>query len=345
MNKITIVALMLVISIIFPATPISADAPSIEMNHFGFSLDSTRLGLPVETGGTIHHRSDGVTEVYGKDGKLESRIIDSEAEMVTTPFGLKRATEIYNLPNLAKINYDPKLTTIYSAEGLTIVTILDDRSSSPRKLVNHGWPGSARAYNLTLDSFSTSWDVPSAPPNEGNVAFLFNGLEKTINNQGVLLQPVLQWNQAGYADEWSIESWALWPNNGLATGPVTVVNQYDTINGWVTLTGYPPDYGPPANNVLIRKSGTDWTGFSISGVIGGVTNIRAGCTMEVWRTDSDPFVNDDLPGDVLFYPNSISYRGNAVSINWVDDSPDYGLNLDLSFASSPGAWVYIDTPN
>ena len=346
MKRIIILGLLLIIGLIVPAMPISADLESTQTIHFGFALDPSQAGLPVENGATIHHSANGVTELYGKDGKLKSRMIDSEAEMVVTPFGLKRVTEVYNLPNMAKIYFDPKLTTIFSAEGEKILTITDDRVQSPRKMENtNGWPGSARAYNLTLDSFSTSWVVPSAPPNDGNVAFLFNGLERTLTGGEVLLQPVLQWNQGGYEDEWSIQSWALWPNNGVSTGPVTVVNQNDTINGWVTLTGYPPDYGPPANNVLIRKSGTDWTGFSISGVIGGVSSIRAVCSMEVWRTDTNPFVNNDLPGDVLFYPNSISYRGNAVSINWVDNSPNYGLDLDVSFASSPGSWVFMDTPN
>jgi hypothetical protein len=68
--------------------------------------------------------------------------------------------------------------------------------------------------------------------------------------------------------------------------------------------------------------------------------------MEVWRTDTNQFEDDDLPGSCYFHDETFEYNGNRVGIGWEEYIPNYGLNIDLYYDStSYGSWVYFVTPN
>jgi Hemopexin len=73
--------------------------------------------------------------------------------------------------------------------------------------ITYAWWESGAATPIT--SFSTNWVVPQNPPtNDGQTIFLFNGIQNTGANFGIL-QPVLQYgpSAAGGGAFWSIASW------------------------------------------------------------------------------------------------------------------------------------------
>lgn len=69
------------------------------------------------------------------------------------------------------------------------------------------WWDSGTAEPIT--HFATTWTVPRNPATKsGQTVFLFNGIENSGSNFGIL-QPVLQWgpSAAGGGDHWSIANW------------------------------------------------------------------------------------------------------------------------------------------
>lgn len=81
-----------------------------------------------------------------------------------------------------------------------------------RPLLETGWIAFTWWKNqggAPLTSFVTSWRVPPAPPTRrGQTIFLFNGLQNSGANYGIL-QPVLQWgpSAAGGGSYWTVASW------------------------------------------------------------------------------------------------------------------------------------------
>jgi len=77
----------------------------------------------------------------------------------------------------------------------------------------------------------------------------------------------------------------------------------------------------------------------------GQTNDTALTALEVWRPDTQPFVNNDLPGCCSFSPMTFRYNGNSVPINWTANTYS-GLNLSISYDhSSAGSYASYVTPN
>ena len=71
----------------------------------------------------------------------------------------------------------------------------------------YAWWDSGASASITF--FATTWTVPQAPAtNSGEAEFLFNGIQNTGQDFGIL-QPVLQWggSAAGGGNFWSVASW------------------------------------------------------------------------------------------------------------------------------------------
>jgi len=76
----------------------------------------------------------------------------------------------------------------------------------PNGWQTYGWWDSG---NNSIAYFSTDWTVPPSPAtSSGQTIFLFNGIQNTGANYGIL-QPVLQWGSsaAGGGAYWSVASW------------------------------------------------------------------------------------------------------------------------------------------
>jgi hypothetical protein len=142
---------------------------------------------------------------------------------------------------------------------------------------------------------SANFKVPTAPLHMGNnVAFFFNGLQ----NGSELIQPVLQWNQGGYPNQWTIAAWYVKSGNGIA-GPTVLVNPGDTISGYM----YPQRGGRWV--IGMNQNGAYATGLSVFTTSAFDTLI--GGAMEVYHVDSC----EDLPSTGFEFFTSISVYRNG----------------------------------
>jgi hypothetical protein len=91
----------------------------------------------------------------------------------------------------------------------------------------------------SITYFSTDWIVPPAPStSSGQTIFLFNGIQNTGANFGIL-QPVLQWGSsaAGGGAYWSIASWYVTSGGQAFHTNLVRVNAGTKLQGVMTQTG------------------------------------------------------------------------------------------------------------
>jgi hypothetical protein len=183
-----------------------------------------------------------------------------DTDLVLTPGGWRPRTQVHRVEHGHHISgKGGRLRIIETATG-TVVKDLGEASKQKRARPG-GQPGSGDAplpdYSWIENTgwsntgatpiayFSTTWVVPPAPAsNDGQVVFLFNGLEQNGNGaapQGpYILQPVLQWglSYAGGGAYWSITNWYVGPPGSTALyKPLINVNPGDVLQGVMTLTG------------------------------------------------------------------------------------------------------------
>lgn len=187
-------------------------------------------------------------------------------EMVVTPGGLRPKSNVHLIENGYHVNEsDGILKKIHTRTG-TIVKYLGKTNTSKTKtrealrqaaskgkqaslsagiaapitnqwIIYSGWTNDTSS---PITFFSTDWVVPPPPAtNNGQLIYLFNGIENSGFN--VILQPVLQWgvSPAGGGNYWAIANWYVGsPQSGLACHSSLVpVNTGDTLRGIMTLTG------------------------------------------------------------------------------------------------------------
>jgi hypothetical protein len=106
----------------------------------------------------------------------------------------------------------------------------------PNGWQTYGWWDSG---NKSISYFATDWAVPPAPStSSGQTIFLFNGIQNTGNNYGIL-QPVLQWgtSAAGGGTYWSVASWYVASGGQAFHTNLVKVNAGSKLQGIMTQTG------------------------------------------------------------------------------------------------------------
>jgi hypothetical protein len=111
----------------------------------------------------------------------------------------------------------------------------------PPGALPNGWQTYAwwDSGNKSISYFSTEWTVPPAPStSSGQTIFLFNGIQNTGANYGIL-QPVLQWgtSAAGGGTYWSVASWYVASNGQAFHTNLVRVNVGTKLQGIMTQTG------------------------------------------------------------------------------------------------------------
>jgi hypothetical protein len=111
----------------------------------------------------------------------------------------------------------------------------DPDTVSPRWITDANWTNNS---GNPIISFETTWTVQSEPTNnDGQLIYLFNGLENTVGNYGIL-QPVLQWGNSpdGGGAYWAIASWYVTQDGNATVSPaLTRVNPGDILTGKMSL--------------------------------------------------------------------------------------------------------------
>src|SRR5208337_827034 len=123
----------------------------------------------------------------------------------------------------------------FEADGTKVVGDVrptgDGKSEPP--YIGHSWIEYASiSTTANYGQILSEWDVPPAPnSNDGQVVYLFNGLEQSSGDV-TIIQPVLGWN-ADYGSAWSIASWNCCKSGTVQEATPAPVNPGDHLVGWV----------------------------------------------------------------------------------------------------------------
>ncbi len=314
-----VVIVLLLVAVMWSFSfPSLAQDPPRKLGANGFNLDQGGQDLP--RGSEVRHLADGTTQVYGPGDVLNSSIADSESGTVTTPHGRAKASRVFNLPSGAEIDVRGGETEIFAEDGTLILKVVDPEAFQAPAYT--GWLEQAANWSAnSLDYYSAGWNVPSSPLNRssGTVDFLFPAIEPTSASS--ILQPVLEWNQAG-SGGWTLRSW-YGPVNGnyYASSPVNA-RVRDSISGvmsysrgtWTILT----------QNTANRRS------TSLRTSVLGTSGLAVFCALEAVNVSA----SGDLPGNTTFRNLTFKKSGKNVPITWsayMDSSSGLsGLGVQIS---------------
>ncbi len=214
---------------------------------------------------------------------------------------------------------------------------------------NTGWSNTGSS---PIAYFSTTWIVPPAPSsNDGQVVFIFNGLEQSGSgaspNGPFILQPVLQWgpSEAGGGSYWSITNWYVDGPGGTAVyKSLITVNPGDVLQGVMTLTG---------------QSGSEYSylssfvGYSAADLtVADIDELTWTCeTLECYGPSNSSLTQcSDYPDTLMTAMYDIEVKvGDSVAtstdatISWQAETvySDCGQNCLIVSDDSPGGAVYL----
>jgi hypothetical protein len=200
--------------------------------------------------------------------------------------------------------------------------------------IGHAWLADFSQFVPGVTWQAASFRVPSAPIHYGNeVVFFFNALEPWTGNE--IIQPVLQWNQYGYANAWTIASWYVdRTGRGYYSTPVRV-NPGDTIGGYM----YPSGTGRWF--IGMTRNGSYATGYYATS--SSTFNFVFGGAMEVYNVSSC----EDLPSSGYeFFTSEATYQ-NGVPITpswstWMASGVSPNCNVSPFAGTTTGGmtWLY-----
>ena len=223
---------------------------------------------------------------------------------------MQPATHVFEIPSGAEISTKENITYVYN-NGEKILTIINDNKEIAKTNVEippdfTGWLEASKDQNLDdVNYFRAYWKVPSEPANPADdvVTFLFNAIEPY--GESGIIQPVLEWNQAG-SDRWTGAAW--YGANGIYFHSTRInVDVGDTIQGTMTWDNTNQRW------YIGFKDVTDDNLVSIYSSSFDNENVDVFTTLEGYRVS----VNDDLPGDTTFY--SMTFRdgdGDPMTVSW-----------------------------
>ncbi|KAF8310675.1 hypothetical protein DL93DRAFT_2084260 [Clavulina sp. PMI_390] len=263
------------------------------------------------------------------------------ASQVYTPFGLRPADSVHQIPDGASIHHVGSDIHILDAKG-TLVQKTTPSGNFTRKphaantpALQDGWVAYAYWMNTgkyPINYFDTLWTVPPAPPkSDGQTIFLFNSIEPSSGD--AILQPVLQWgvSAAGGGPYWSIANW--WGINGVFHfTPLVKVQPGRVLQGIMILTG---TAGSTYNYVSY------FNGIGAKLIVNGVPEQLkwATETLEVYSLQS----KSDLPtGQTLFSNIHLRTTAGYPPVTWstVSSSAD-GASTFVNRQGANGAAIRI----
>jgi len=172
------------------------------------------------------------------------------------------------------------------------------------------------------------------------IDFLFNGIQP--GSSGGIVQPVLEWNQAG-SGRWTGRAWYVDQYGvGYPSNPINV-NVNDGIKGTL---GWNPNLQQWNIIFADQTTGESRTLFSENAANIGSTNLEIYIALEGYGVDDD----SDVPGDTIF--NNMQIRDlylNVVDVEWkgwVEPDPNNALtNLEVGTWTSDDTQVILYTAN
>lgn len=143
---------------------------------------------------------------------------------------------------LTRVQTPPALTAQFAAHGPSGASASAGApAGAPVPALPAGWQTYAwwDSGSQAITYFKTDWTVPPAPAaSSGQTVFLFNGIQNTGANFGIL-QPVLQWgiSAAGGGTYWAVASWYVTSSGHAFHSNLVRVNTGAKLVGIMTQTG------------------------------------------------------------------------------------------------------------
>lgn len=340
MRFMVIILVFIGLAVAFLTSPVDAE------NNAGKPLVAAEL--PDES--VLYYRVDGSTDVFNSSGHLLSRTNASVA-MIDTPQGKTPSNRVVNLPNGAFVDRDGDRAIVYkNLEYLKArqprLTIVNEEEVDVPDLV--GWLAQATDGSIAdIDEFYAEWEVPAIPvvpqpAGSGDpVLFYFTGIHTFGTDHGII-QPVLQWNQGGLRNKWTIQSWYCGSHGGF-TGEAFDCNVGDEIGGCMH---------------QVEISGNCWWEITTSNLTNGGSSTlfiaddwvidpsMACCVLEVGSSTPSLLV-EELPGSCYFHDMHLAYEGNVVDVDWerhIDSGVLYSeLWVDYDNTGVDDSWASILT--
>jgi acylphosphatase len=167
-------------------------------------------------------------------------------DFVLTPGGYRHKSLVHMVDQGIALDFQDGAINLKDMQSNSITDKVAAKPAPPGTVpaLGSGWITYFYWNNGTgtpVSQFKTMWQVPPPPSVQGSgeVVFLFNGIQNTGNNFGIL-QPVLQWgtSAAGGGQYWSVASWYVTSGGQAFHTNLVPVNTGDSLIGVMTLTGH-----------------------------------------------------------------------------------------------------------
>lgn len=179
--------------------------------------------------------------LYSLEALCQDSIPNNNSE--NTPFGVSSKSNIHYISNNQIVFNDEEGILIKELNSnSTIKRVQYSKSLTKNIFLTNGWSTYAvgqsfDAYPSNPTFFEVTFVVPSAPKNNNQLIYIFNGLGTIVTGIAHIVQPVLQWgaSPAGGGNYWAICNWYV-NNNQFFHDSLMRVNPGDTLRGLIELT-------------------------------------------------------------------------------------------------------------
>ncbi|MBA7657842.1 hypothetical protein ES703_65785 [subsurface metagenome] len=293
----------------------------------------------IPPGSTIHHLDNGITKVYGPDGRHVLTTRDTLESLIPVPMGgLVGASHVHSVPSGSKISRVENGIKVYH-DGACILSVVNegDNAETPPPS-SSGWIEYSRDSDVDdLRYFRASWSVTAEPPDHDywTTDYIFNAI---VSPDGTdILQPVLEWNVVRGTYEWTCAAW-YGIDDEYFHGARIDASVDDDLYGY--MRKYDTEWKTKIRNLDTGESSILWTDpneFHTG------DNLKIFCALEGWYVDDD----DDVPGDTLFHDMIFTDdEGDPINITWYGYTPGTAWGLtDLKVVRYSDEEVELQTAN
>jgi hypothetical protein len=283
-----------------------------------FSVNPEEPGHMILPGAIVRHLPGGITEIAGSDGVLIAIARDSDAELVPTPTGMKRATHVFKVPNESRITQNDNIIRVYNRELLILTIINEDQLV----FTPYGPPLEELCSDTIdlVDHFSAQWMVPLSPINKTglNCSQIWIGLTDYYVR---IIQPVLQWNNNNLDHAWTCAAWWAASENEYIYAPVIDAFPGDIVNGTMDY-----DYDYEHWYIGIQNRGQSSYLYVSAFEMQNIKKLH--CAYEI----HDTYYDSDIAGTSTFSDMHYSYLLNPINTRWtklMGPDPHYLTGLDV----------------
>jgi hypothetical protein len=271
------------------------------------------------------------------------------ADYVITPFGYFHPSCVNHLAQGDEIREDAKVVAHKDGTSRPISECAYPHFRADGEEVNgqergvqdpnisHAWIEYASIHGaVDYEQIYSEWEVPPNPSsNDGQVVYLFNGLED-INNVVTIIQPVLGWN-SDYSAAWGIAAWNCCFSGDTWEGTPAHVNPGDHLEGYVFSNCSSGTRTCPSWDIVIvdQENGNFSELLSVPNH-GQTFNWAFGGVLEVYNiAQCSDYPPPDYAGGIGFHNQSVlNYKYIQITPSWTVTNLASGLTPQCNYGGS-----------